>query len=148
LAAYFGVSLRVPYKKYPAPQTPNKFLYSASIPVNIALPEKNAPRSKRFEAVIDSGASACVFHGSIGRAIGLEIEKGERMQTMGVAGATNLFLHDIALYAPGGVIFTRAGFSDELPLAGLLGMAGFFEHFRIVFDPVGNCVELERIFRG
>jgi hypothetical protein len=142
------VSLKIPYKKYPAPQTPGGFLYAASIPVNIALPAKNAPRSKRFDAVIDSGASGCLFHASIGRAIGLEIEKGEMTQTMGVAGSSNIFLHDISLYAPGGIIATRAGFSDDLPLAGLLGMAGFFEHFKIVFDPIAHCVELERLFRA
>jgi len=142
------VSLKIPYKKYPAPQTPGGFLYAASIAVNIALPEKNSPRSKRFDAVIDSGASGCLFHASIGRGIGLEIEKGEMTQTMGVAGSSNIFLHDISLYAPGGIIATRAGFSDDLPLAGLLGMAGFFEHFKIVFDPIAHCVELERLFRA
>src|ERR1700722_5878135 len=36
------------------------------------------------------------------------------------------------------------GFSDELPLAGLLRMVGFFEHFKITFDPTALCVELER----
>jgi hypothetical protein len=41
-----------------------------------------------------------------------------------------LFLHEIALYVPGGPVTTPAGFSDNLPIAGLLGMMGFFEHFR------------------
>lgn len=70
------MSLKIPYRKYPAPNAPSGFCYAASVPVNIGLPAKNAPRSKRFDAIIDSGASACLFHASIGRAIGLDIEKG------------------------------------------------------------------------
>lgn len=137
--------MKIPYKKYPAPTAPGGFFYAASIPINIALPTKNAPRSKRFDAIIDSGASGCLFHSSIGRAIGLQIEKGQLAQTLGVSGPANLFLHEIAIHVPGGPITTVAGFSDELSIAGLLGMAGFFEHFKIVFDPSALCVELERV---
>jgi len=116
--------------------------------VNIALPVKNSPRSKRFDAIIDSGASGCLFYASIGRAIGLEIEKGKTAETMGVSGPTKIFLHDISLYAPGGIIETPAGFSDDLPIAGLLGMLGFFDHFKITFDPTALRVELERLYHA
>lgn len=142
------MSLKLPYRKYPAPAAAGGFFYAAAVPVNIALPAKNSPRSKRFDAIIDSGASGCLFHASIGKAIGLEIEKGEIMQTMGVAGAEKVFLHDITIYIPGGPIITRAGFSDKLPIAGLLGMRGFFEHFKIIFDPTSLRVELERLYQA
>ena len=69
------VSLKLPYKK--VPDGKGGFGYYAVVPVNIALPTTNAPRSKRFEGIIDSGASRCVFHAQIGRAIGLDIKKGE-----------------------------------------------------------------------
>lgn len=141
------MSLKFPYKKYPAPHAPGGFFYAASIPVCIALPVKNSPRSKRFDAIIDSGASGCLFHAAVGRAIGLEIEKGEPSQTLGVAGPANFFLHDVAVHVPGGPITTRAGFSEDLPIVGLLGMSGFFENFKIVFDPTALRVELERINR-
>jgi hypothetical protein len=141
------VNLKIPYKKYPAPNAPGGFYYAASVPVNIALPAKNSPRSKRFDAIVDSGASSCLFHASIGRAIGLEVERGQSTQTLGVAGPVNLFLHDVMVYIPGGPIITKAGFSDDLPIAGLLGMYGFFEHFKIIFDPTELRVELERLHR-
>jgi len=140
--------LKVPYQKYPDPQARGGFFYAATIPVNIGLPAKNSPRSKRFDAIIDSGASQCIFHAGIGRAIGLEIEKGEVVSTNGVQGPTNIYLHDISLYIPGGLVSTRSGFSDDLPVAGLLGMAGFFEHFKVTFDPTAFRVELERLFRA
>ena len=60
----------------------------------------------------------------------------------------NIYLHEIAIHVPGGAIVAIAGFSDELTLAGLLGMAGFFEHFKIVFDPLNLHVELERLYRA
>jgi hypothetical protein len=142
------VTLKLPYKKYPAPQAPDGFFYAASTPVNIARSEKNAPRSKRFDAIIDSGASGCLFHASIGRAVGLDIEKGIVAETLGVTGPSKLFLHDITIYIPGGPIFARAGFSEDLPIAGLLGMSGFFEHFKITFDPTALRCELERLYRA
>jgi hypothetical protein len=142
------VTLRIPYKKYPADEAPGGFFYAATVPVNIALPATNSPRSKRFDGIIDSGASGCLFHASIGRAIGLEIEKGQKSSTLGVAGAMEVFLHEVTIYIPGGPIRTVAGFSDQASLAGLLGMLGFFEHFKIVFDPLNLCVELERYFRS
>jgi hypothetical protein len=91
------VSLKVPYQKYPDPQAIDGFFYAAAIPVSIGLPAKNSPRSKRFEAIIDSGASQCIFHASIGRAIGLDIEKGRSATTQGIAGPVKLYLHDISL---------------------------------------------------
>ncbi len=114
--------------------------------INIALPSKNAPRTKRFEAVIDSGASRCIFHASIGRFIGLEIEKGTIEEALGINGTSRNYLHDIVLFAPGGVINIRAGFSEDLPIAGLLGMNGFFDLFKVTFDPTAQECEIERIF--
>jgi hypothetical protein len=135
------VNHRLPYKKYPAP---GGFYYAASIPAFIAVPGKNSPRSKRFDAIIDSGAASCLFHAAIGRALGLDIENGDLEYTQGVAGQSKVYLFDIALNVVGETILTRAGFSDELPIAGLLGMRGFFENFRITFDPASLHVELER----
>jgi hypothetical protein len=114
--------------------------------VSIALPAQNAPRTKRFEAVIDSGATRCIFHASLGRFIGLDIQNGTIEDTLGVAGVSRTYLHDILLYAPGGVIKVRAGFSDDLPIAGLLGMNGFFDHFKVTFDPTTQRCEIERLF--
>jgi len=60
----------------------------------------------------------------------------------------NIYVHEISLCAPGGIIATRAGFTKDLPIAGLLGMAGFFENFRVTFDATALRVELERIYQA
>jgi hypothetical protein len=77
----------------------------------------------------------------------LDIKKGKETETMGINGANKIYLHEIALYIPGGLVFTEAGFSDDLPLLGLLCMRGFFEHFNIVFNPTARQVELDRLYR-
>lgn len=136
--------MKFAYKKYPFRD--GGFAYSAVLNVNLALPARNSPRSKRFEALIDSGASRCIFHTSIGKALGLDIEKGDPENTLGVNGISRVYVHNVSLYAPSGIIAIRAGFSHELPLAGLLGMNGFFEQFRVLFDPTFEGFELDRVF--
>jgi hypothetical protein len=85
--------------------------------------------------MIDSGASRCIFHSQIGQGIGLSIESGEEEQTTGVDGQTiTLYLHRVSLYLMGAIIPIKAGFSDQVPLAGLLGRRGFLEHFKFTFD--------------
>lgn len=123
----------------------------AVLPVQISDPARHSPPCRKFEAVIDSGATLCLFHSSIGTAIGLNIEKGESDETMGVNGvATKLFKHKVNLHVLGSMFRIEAGFTDQLPLAGLLGRIGFFEHFKITFDPSTNPpgFELERIYRA
>jgi hypothetical protein len=100
--------------------------------------------------MIDSGASRCLFHASFGHAIGIVVEKGEEEKTMGVSGqATTVYLHDICLYIPGGhILRIRAGFTNDLPIAGLLGRRGFFDSFKISFDPAGVTpgFDIERFY--
>jgi hypothetical protein len=101
--------------------------------------------------LIDSGASRCIFHSNLGRAIGLDIPSGEVEETVGVSGQPTItYLHSVSLYVAGHIIKIKAGFTDQLPLAGLLGRRGFFEHFRITFDPSAEPpgFELERIHKA
>jgi len=68
--------------------------------------------------------------------------------TTGIGGREVTYLHDLTLYIPGGQTKIKAGFKEALPVAGLLGMNGFFEHFKIVFDGPAECYTLERIFKA
>jgi hypothetical protein len=123
----------------------------ASVSVQISNSARHSPPCRNFEAVIDSGASLCLFHSSIGEGIGLNIEKGEPDETMGVSGTpTTIYRHTIALHVLGNMFKIRAGFTNQLPLAGLLGRSGFFEHFKITFDPSSNPpgFDLERVYRA
>jgi hypothetical protein len=136
----------VPYKVQPDQY--GSFIYTVTLGVNLALPKPNAPRTKRFEAIIDSGASRCLFHASIATYLGLAIKSGVMENCNGIGGQQRTWVHDVALYIPGGTVVIKAGFTETLPVAGLLGMNGFFEHFSITFDPAKLECELKRAFRN
>lgn len=97
---------------------------------------------------MDTGAHQCLFHSELGKAIGLKIDSGEKSETIGVNGdRTEVYLHSISLHVPGGhILKIRAGFTPKLPLIGLLGMTGFFDHFTVTFDPKTNEFELQRFY--
>jgi hypothetical protein len=116
------------------------------LPGSLSLPIPNAPRTKRFEAVIDSGASRCIFHADIGRFMGIDVRSGIKDTTQGIAGPSDLYLHDVRLYVPGGPVVIKAGSKEGLPIAGLLGMDGFFEHFVVTFRYTALECELERVY--
>jgi hypothetical protein len=86
---------------------------------------KHSPPTMKFEALVDTGASKCIFHASVGRAIGLRIENGEPDQGAGVSGKPmTIYVHNLSLHVPGGRIFKiSAGFTDEQWLAFLVEMA-------------------------
>jgi hypothetical protein len=138
--------VRFPLKASPVQD--GAHVYSARLEVSIALPLKNAPRTKRFEAVVDSGATRCVFNAEIGRFIGLDIEAGKLEQTQGISAVANVYIHEIALYVPGGPIKILAAFMENLPVPGLLGMNGFFENFIVKFDLSDFSFDIERIHRA
>jgi hypothetical protein len=97
--------------------------------------------------MIDSGANDCIFHADIGRAIGMNLASGTKEIRTGIGGHQDVWVHPIVLYVGDSALNIRAGFAENLPVAGLLGRIGFFEHFKITFDPSSNPpgVELERI---
>ena len=116
--------------------------------IQIALPQHNAPRTRRFEAIIDSGATRTLLHADFARHLGLEIDAGEVETTQGISGIEQIYLHDITVYLPGGPVKTKAGFKDKLPVAGLLGMKGFFEFFKITFHSDQKTCEIERNYQA
>jgi hypothetical protein len=76
------------------------------------------------------------------------LKSGIREVTNGIGGAEEVWLHDVTLYIPGGPITITAGFKEGLPVLGLLGMSGFFEHFDIFFDSTLMQVTLDRVHRA
>ena len=106
----------------------------------------------RFEAILDSGCADTLFHSSIGESIGIDIKSGIRYELAGIAKGTKIsaHFHDVDLHADAHIIRIRAGFSDKLPIAGILGRRGFFEHFIVRFDPTFTPpgFEIERVGRA
>lgn len=147
VALLLEICLQIAYKKFPDAFGPQgSFLYCAMLSIQIALPSPNAPRSKRFEAVIDSGATRTLLHADLATHLGLNIKSGQIERTQGISGSESVYLHEVMIYLPGGPVKTRVGFKENLPIGGLLGMNGFFEFFRVAFDPNLKACEVQRIY--
>lgn len=140
--------MKFAYKNYPT--TKGETDYCAVLQIQISNPAKHSPPSKRFEALLDSGASRCIFHADLGTAIGFEVKKGEVEETYGISGKpTLLYIHKISLYVAAQIITIVGGFSYDIPLAGVLGRRGFFDNFKIVFDASTSPLtfDIERIHK-
>ncbi len=140
-----ALTTKLPYREFPDAISGASFSL-VFLNVQFSLPKPTAPRTKRIECMIDSGASSCLFHADIARFLGLDLKSGVRRMTNGIGGLEETWVHDILLFLPGGPVKISAGFKENLTVAGLLGMQGFFEHFTITFDPSQKQCILERIF--
>ena len=90
-----GIHLQIAYKKFPdAFGPPDAYLYCAMLSIQVALPSPNAPRSKRFEAVIDSGATRTLLHADFAAHLGLNIKTGQIERTQGISGSDSVYLHE------------------------------------------------------
>jgi hypothetical protein len=101
--------------------------------------------------MVDSGSADCIFHASILANIGIKLENGRKEQRTGIGGTEqDVWVHPIHLFIGTDLLAVDAAFSPELPLAGLLGRKGFFEFYRVTFDPEPNPpeLEIERVYRA
>jgi hypothetical protein len=146
MALALSLSIKIPYRKFPSG---DGFTYRAILNTYIGLQTPGAIRSRKIEAIIDSGANDCIFHAQVGESVGFDVKSGLVSETMGVDGKlSTIYFHNMLLYAPGGPIAINAAFSYDLPVVGILGMKGFFEYFKVIFDPTLNRCELDRIYRA
>jgi hypothetical protein len=111
----------------------------------------NQVESARLDAVVDSGSPFCLFHASIGTALGIDLGRGRKGLLSGaIAGAQGeVYYHNVSLRVLGSLITTFAGFSPALSVAALLGRVGFFDNFRVTFNPDYEPpgMEIERVHR-
>ncbi len=116
--------------------------------VQLGPPQEKAPRTGVLRAVLDSGAGRCVFDAVHAKELGVDLYSGRQEMTTGIGGELVVWVHTVKLFF-GGMVFTvEAAFQEDLPVAGILGMEGFFEHFIITFDPLAQECQLDRIYRA
>ena len=131
--------MRVNYKIIRLPPAPPAFPEPALdwlplLPVKIFY---NQISTKPFLATVDSGSRSCLFHASIGEYLGIPIRRGVHETIRGVVASTtgDVYYHKIKLVIAAEMLEITAGFSYDLPLPALLGRDGFFDNFRVTFDP-------------
>ena len=107
-------------------------------------------KSKRFDAVVDTGSDYCLFHANIGAAIGIKIDQGPEGDLGGVVGGprAKVYYHNVKLVVATEIVDIKAGFSWDLT-ENLLGQFGFFENFMVTFNHefTAPYFELQRIHR-
>jgi hypothetical protein len=107
--------------------------------------------TKTFEAWIDSGAPYCMFRSDFCRPLGIKLTDGVQKSLGGIIGGDTapIYIHKVTLVIGGEQFGAMAGFSDALAVGAILGRAGFFENFKVLFDAETNPphVELTKIHR-
>ena len=97
---------------------------------------RHGDKGRVFMALVDSGAVDCIFPESTGTLLGIDVPSGRPKTYFGIAQqAAPGFMHTISLQVTGFNHWTtlEAGFvsSDIMPI---LGQAGFFENYQIIFE--------------
>ncbi len=129
--------MKFPFKKVPLQD--GKFDWLPILPIQIGRSDK---LTSRFEAIVDSGAFDCLFHADIARAVGIRDVASGTLKTSGgvVKGARmSTYMHEVRLIVGSDSFKIEAYFTENLPVAGLLGRNGFFDKYVITFDPRGDA---------
>ena len=105
--------------------------------VRIAL--AHGKPSPKIAAIVDTGSPWCLFRADLARSFldNLDVKNGFPYDIGGViAGVKQVaYFHKIRLYVETNwIIDVKAGFLEDLSVAGLLGRRGFFENFVVRFD--------------
>lgn len=90
-----------------------------------------------FLACADSGSSLSIFRAGMGRMLNIPFERTPPQIAYGVDARMTEPIHffPIELSIENRWRFRiQAGFMENLAVPGILGTAGFFEHFRVCFD--------------
>ena len=68
--------------------------------LSVRLSHKHGSPTKRFDALVDSGADECIFHADIGRAMGLNVEKGPKSSVRGIVPGQkiDIYYHHVNLW--------------------------------------------------
>jgi hypothetical protein len=144
----------LPYKPYPAGPHDKPFgekqIWWPIVPVRL-VDQKMHVKTMSFHAVVDSGSSACLFHADFLKPFKINLKSGIEgfLGGIGKGTAIPVYYHDIhILVGMDWKIGVRAGFSEELSVAGVLGRIGFFDAFLVTFDhseipPVLDIVRIE-----
>jgi|SRR3989344_2243145 len=110
--------------------------------VEVILEFKN--EKIRTDALVDSGAAMCLFKGEIGRALGIDIETGEKKIFQGVSAKLVGYVHEVKIALAGKIFKAKIAFSDDLSTSfNLLGRLEIFDRFSITFKEKDKEIHFE-----
>lgn len=134
--------MKFPYLIVPNLADPTKpVIPRPYIPVRLFYQEKH----RNTFGLVDSGADVSIFHASIGRRLGIQIEQGRSGKTSGIGGVEMVtYYHTLSLQVDGlaEIVPLEIGFADWLPVTGLIGEVGFFDVYRITFERTKGEIDI------
>lgn len=97
-------------------------------------------------ALVDSGATISLFNADVGRALKIDVEKGEKFYPVGISGKILTYVHGVTIKIGDCEIKTEVAFTDELAVKiNLLGRENIFENFSVLFNDKLKKIVLENI---
>ena len=107
---------------------------------------KNGDKEFEIDALVDSGASSCLFAGMLGLGLGLDVKRGPSQPIYGIgSGNVIAYYHNITLQIGNVVWQEYVGFCfDNFRIDGILGQKGFFNNFKVNLDYQAKCVMVHR----
>ena len=96
---------------------------------------RNKNNELDLEVLVDSGASFSTFREEVAELLGINIEEGEKRQSIGISGKIEVYLHQIDMKVFDSWFTCTVAFSRELTSSfNLLGREGFFDRHLISFN--------------
>lgn len=148
--------MKFPYTKFRDHLSPQYAVTVLRPIVPIGIRYRGRALPALYSALIDSGADDCLFHAEVGEAIGIEVKNGP-VKTYGGIGFGELIghIHTVEIQVGGYWVECQAAFAygmlrDHPSLPGMrqglrygvLGQAGFFDKFKVIFDFAAEEIEL------
>src|SRR6266403_4598717 len=82
------------YRKIPNHAVPRKrWIKRPMLQVTLV----NGTTHQQIVCLVDSGADECLFHASIGRSLGLDLERGTHKIFDGIAGSIDAYIHPVEI---------------------------------------------------
>jgi len=99
------------------------------------------------KALVDSGAGACILNARFAELLGIDLESGTQSPILGITSEAIAYAHPIKIKLnrdfPENEFLITCVFLPNLNTDGLLGLAGFFENYRVVIEYYRNVFEVK-----
>ena len=109
----------------------------------IPITLKNGSRRVSTFALLDSGASVCVFRPEIAKALGLSLKSSPSIRLGTASGGVDVAMRPVTLEIQQTRFRSKVGFSNHhVATVNILGREGFFKNFSIAFNEIMKTVVL------
>ena len=138
--------MKFPYQEFPKNPTPAFPKDTTELIPIVPVVLRHGDKEFEIDALVDSGASSCLFAGMLGTGLGLDVNQGPSKDIYELGrGSVKAYYHRVTLQIGNIVWQEYVGFCfDNFRVDGILGQKGFFSNFRVVLDYGAKCVVVRK----